>query len=60
MIKMDLEKFRRLHRAKEQRVLFLRGERFIPLRAITEGRIVRITDYKARKARQAVWENESK
>jgi hypothetical protein len=57
---MDIEKIRRLHRAKEQRIHILRGERFIPLRDLTAGRIVRIADYKARKARQAVWENESK
>lgn len=55
MIKMNTEKFRRMYRAKQQRILILRGEKFIPLRDLTAGRIVRITDYKARKARQAIW-----
>lgn len=55
----NTEKTLRLERAKEQRILFLRGERIIWWRDLAERRVVRIVDYKARKARQVVWENES-
>ena len=54
----NTEKTRRLERAKQQRILFLRGERIIPWRDIAEKRVVRIVDYKARKARQVAWKNE--
>jgi hypothetical protein len=53
---MDIEKMWRLHRAKEQRVRILHGE--ITFRW-HDSRVVRISEYKARKARQVVWENES-
>ena len=55
----DTEKIRRLERAKQQRILFLRGEMIIPWRDLAAKRVVRIADYKARKARQVVWKNES-
>jgi hypothetical protein len=56
---MDIEKIRRLHRAKEQRSRLLRGEIiFRPEAPGRDARIVRIVDYKARKARQVIWENE--
>jgi hypothetical protein len=48
---------RRQYEAKEQRARILRGEITIQPRDLIERRIVRITDYKARKARQAIWEN---
>ena len=52
---MNIEKMRRMRRAEEQRARILRGE--IIFRPNV--RIVRIVDYKARKARQAIWGNES-
>lgn len=54
----DTEKIRRLERAKQQRILFLRGERIIQWRDLAERRVVRIVDYKARKARHVVWKSE--
>jgi hypothetical protein len=57
---MDIGKIRRLHRAKQQHIRLLRGERiFQPEAQGRDARIVRIAEYKARKARQVVWENES-
>ena len=56
---MDIEKIRRLHRAKEQRSRLLRGEISFRPGSRRDARIVRIVDYKARKARQVIWENTS-
>ena len=56
---MDIEKIRRLHRSKEQRSRLLRREIiFRPEAPGRDARIVRIVDYKARKAPQVIWENE--
>jgi hypothetical protein len=57
---MNFKKMHRRWRAEQQRTLILRGEVTIQPRDLITRRIVRITDYKAGKARQAIWENEPK
>ena len=54
--KVDWNAKLRMERAKQQRNRILRGEIRLPLH---DPRIIRISEYKARKARQVVWENES-
>ena len=54
---MNNKKMIREYRLKQQRLRLLRGEMIVPWR---NARIVRMVDYKRRKARQAIWETNSK